>query len=68
MIRRARVFKLLAYAVAGPITGPLAAGVVRHFRKDPWLSALYVWALVLTWIDLPLIAHALLRHAVTVTS
>lgn len=54
---------IAAYIAAGPITGPLLAGIKRHWRTAPCLATLYALAVVLTWIDLPLIAHALLRIA-----
>lgn len=61
MIRRAMLAKFFAYAAAGPITGPLLAGAVRHRHSAPILSSLYAWLAVLTWIELPLIAKAMLH-------
>lgn len=61
MIRPARLLKFAALAAAGPITGPLLAGAVRHRHSAPVLSSLYAWLAVLTWIELPLLAKAMLH-------
>lgn len=55
-----RLRRLAFYAALGPITGPLVAGALRHWRLRPVLSALYAWAAVL-WLaeSLPLLARLL---------
>lgn len=48
-----RMTRLLAYAALGPITGPLAAGVVRNLRGGaPGLAGLYVLAWIAIYFDL----------------
>ena len=57
------LIRFAAYAALGPITGPLAAGVVRNLRKREWLlAALYLIALPLTWLDLGAVGAILARY------
>lgn len=51
------------YAVAGPISGPLLAGIVRNWRTgDRLLAGLYLLALAEAYVVLPLILDTLIRH------
>ncbi|MHB8528111.1 MAG: hypothetical protein ACYC8V_01190 [Caulobacteraceae bacterium] len=58
-----RLKRLAPYFVAGPISGPLLAGVVINFRGGrPVLGSLYAIALAEVTICLPIIvAHLGLR-------
>lgn len=49
----------VAYAALGPVTGPLAAGVVRNWRKGHRvLAGLYVIAMVEAFVVMPVaLAH-----------
>lgn len=55
-----RVARLAAYAACGPITGPLVAGVVRHWRTAPVLAVLYAVAIPSAWFLLTVTAAAVL--------
>jgi hypothetical protein len=62
-----RVKRLAPFFLAGPISGPLLAGVVLNFRQGrPVLGSLYAIALAEMTICLPLITAklslALLHH------
>lgn len=50
------IIKWSAIAAAGPITGPLLAGVIRNFRSAPILAGLYAVAWGLIYLDLLMIA------------
>jgi hypothetical protein len=55
-----RVRRLAPFFLAGPISGPLLAGVVINFREGrPVLAALYAIALAEMTICLPLITAKL---------
>lgn len=47
------------YAVLGPVTGPLVAGIVRHWKHDRPLALLYALACTLVYVELPFVLHAL---------
>lgn len=54
----------IAYAALGPISGPLAAGAVRNWRKgERLLAALYVVAMV----EAVLLAPFALEHLASMT-
>ena len=56
----AKVRRLAPYFLAGPISGPLLAGVVINFKEGrPVLGSLYAIALVEMAIFLPLITAKL---------
>jgi NhaP-type Na+/H+ and K+/H+ antiporter len=57
--------KWLPYILLGPVSGPLAAGVVRHYRTAPALAALYALALGLLAYDLPHVLAALAVYVAT---
>lgn len=53
-----RLRRWVPYFLLGPVTGPLAAGVVRSLRaRQPLLAGLYAFAVVEAWVVLPLVAH-----------
>lgn len=42
------------FMAAGPITGPLLEGALRHWRKgERWLAGMYAVAIVTTFFALP---------------
>ena len=57
-----RIGELTAYASMGPVSGPLAAGMVRSLRnRRPVLAGLYAVALVEAFFLLPyLLAKAII--------
>ena len=57
-----RRLRLAGYLAAGPITGPLIAGFVRHQRKEPLLAALYLAAIPSAWVLLTLTAAGIAPH------
>jgi len=60
--------RLAPWLLLGPITGPLAEGVYRNFRRDePVLAWLYALALAVSWYDMGQFGGELIRtlgHAV----
>jgi hypothetical protein len=59
-----RIPPWMAYAALGPISGPLAAGVVRNWRKGARvLAALYVVAIVETLVLAPLLVERVMSLA-----
>jgi hypothetical protein len=51
-----------AYALLGPITGPLTLRLHRSLQAGrPLLASLYLAAIIETYVDLPLVLNALLR-------
>lgn len=55
-----RLKKLAPYLLLGPITGPLAAAMVHHYRGGrPVLASLYGIAMVEIIVLLPVITAAL---------
>ena len=60
---RAELMKLFAFSALGPITGPMAAAVVRNVRKDrPFVAAIWALAIPFSWAGVAS-AAALLAHA-----
>lgn len=52
------VKRWIPYVLLGPVTGPLAAGVMRSLRAgQPFLAGLYAFAVIEAWVVLPLVAH-----------
>ncbi|HEY4031995.1 MAG TPA: hypothetical protein VGM25_16735 [Caulobacteraceae bacterium] len=62
MTRIWRRFRIAGYLAAGPITGLLLAGFVRHHRKEPLLAALYLAAIPSAWVLLTLTAAGIVPH------
>jgi hypothetical protein len=54
--------RLAPWLLLGPITGPLAEGVYRNFRRgEPVLAWLYALALSIAWYDLSRFGGELVR-------
>jgi hypothetical protein len=52
----------MAYALLGPITGPLMLRLHRSIEaRRPWLASVYLAAIIETYVGLPLVLNALLR-------
>jgi hypothetical protein len=57
MTSKKQLLALTGYAVLGPITGPLVAGIVRSLGKgDLLLACLYALALPVAWYELAAVA------------
>jgi hypothetical protein len=52
----------VAFAILGPITGPLTLRLFRNLEaRRPLLSSLYLAAIIETYVGLPLVLNALLH-------
>ena len=60
---RSRFARFLPYLLLGPLTGPLAAGMVRAWRSgDRLLSSLYGVSILTTWAGLAALTAHLAPH------
>jgi hypothetical protein len=57
-----RLPRWVAYAILGPITGPLTLRLYHNLEaRRPLLASLYLAAIIETYVGLPLALNALLR-------